>query len=310
MEVEIDSQLSERLLGRIGAFHLSQRVLREKDTYRDPYRHRDLEEIFPVAVLLEKLLKILLLWKRGVGNAADIGVSENMVAIDALPDSFEGFRILHLSDMHFAETPGHAENLFSRLEHLDYDLCVLTGDYSPGFVATPALQSSMQQLRDIIATDIYAVLGNHDSIFMVPWMEDLGITILLNESALVGRGGEEIVIAGVDDYHRFRLSNLEKATSGTLGKIVVLLNHSPEQYRQAAYAGVDLYLTGHTHGGQICLPNGFAPKLNIECGRAVGQGVWWYKDMKGYTSRGTGTSLVNVRFNCPPEIVIHELTRA
>jgi hypothetical protein len=145
-------------------------------------------------------------------------------------------------------------------------------------------------------------------------MEDLGVRFLINESHKIEKSGETITIAGVDDYHRFRLSNLEKALSGIAlsgieREVIVLLNHSPEQYRQAAYAGVDLYLAGHTHGGQICLPNGFAPKLNIECGRQVGKGRWRFKNMQGYTSRGVGASLVPVRFNCPPEVVVHVLEK-
>jgi len=131
--------------------------------------------------------------------------------------------------------------------------------------------------------------------------------VLLNESQPIMRGSSSIILAGVDDYHRFRLADLEKALAGCEGEMVLLLNHSPEQYRQAAYADVDLYLAGHTHGGQICLPNGLALKLNIECGPQVGKGRWRFKQMQGYTSRGVGTAMVNARFYCPPEIVIHEL---
>ncbi len=169
------------------------------------------------------------------------------------------------------------------------------------------LDVEIQRLKQLIDTEIFAILGNHDSIFMVPLMENIGISVLLNEAQPIRRGSSSIMLAGVDDYHRFRLADLEKALAGCEGETVLLLNHSPEQYRQAAYAEVDLYLAGHTHGGQICLPNGFAPKLNIECGRQVGKGRWRFKQMQGYTSRGIGTAMVNARFCCPPEIVIHEL---
>ncbi len=307
LESTLDPELVSRFGDRMGIYHLSQRVLRETETFRDPYRHRDLEEVLPVASILKMLLRLLRLWSRGAANSLAFEINENVVYLKRLPEAFAGFRVLHLTDLHLGSNAELVPMLLRALDGLEYDLCIFTGDYSLGYSDSPGLKPLMQQLRQAINTDILAVLGNHDSIFMVPWMEDLGIRVLLNESVTIDRASSSLVIAGVVDYHRFRLSNLEKALAGTEGKLILLLNHSPEQYRQAAYAGVDLYLAGHTHGGQICLPNGFAPKLNIECGRQVGKGTWQFKQMQGYTSRGVGTALVNVRFNCPPEIVIHEL---
>ncbi len=307
LESALDPELVNRFKDRIGLYHLSQRVLRETETFRDPFRHRDLEDFLPVDIILEWLLRLLRLKSRGVANSLAFEITENVVYFERLPEAFTGFRLLHLTDLHLGGNTALVPTLLLALDGLEYDLCIFTGDYSLDYSDSPALKPAMQQLRDAISTDILAVLGNHDSIFMVPWMEDMGIRVLLNESVSIKRASSSIVISGVDDYHRFRLSNLEKALAGTAGKLVLLLNHSPEQYRHAAYAGVDLYLAGHTHGGQICLPNGFAPKLNIECGRQVGKGSWQFKQMQGYTSRGVGTALVNVRFNCPPEIVIHEL---
>jgi len=308
--IVLDPDLVERLEARIGLFHLSQRVLRETETYPDSFRHREIEEIFPVAACLEFGLRLFGLWGRGRSNTARFQTTENTVCIANLPDVFEGFRILQLSDLHFVDEPDSLPELLKVLEDIEYDLCVLTGDYSPGFTESPGLKSKMAQLQRSIRTETVAILGNHDSIFMVPWMEDLGIRFLLNESCQIDKSGDSITIVGVDDYHRFRLSNLEKALSNVHSDVIILLEHSPEQYRQAAYAGVDLYLAGHTHGGQICFPNGFAPKLNIECGRQVGKGSWRFKDMQGYTSRGVGASLVPVRFNCPPEVVVHLLKKA
>ena len=142
---------------------------------------------------------------------------------------------------------------------------------------------------------------------MVPWMEDMGYRVLLNESMILTRDAGEIDLVGVDDYHYIRCSDIEKAMRDTRSDFVLMLNHSPEQFRQAAYAGVDLYLCGHTHGGQVCLPGGAPLSLNLHCTRKVGAGSWRFRDMHGYTSRGVGTSVAHLRFNCPPEIVIHEL---
>ncbi len=304
------TQTAEKQLeDRIGRFHYIQRVRRERETSRDPYRRREIEEFLPVAALLKAGLKLLGLWQRGVSNADKFETTDNIVLIKDLPEAFVGFRILHLSDFHFRSDIGVSPGLLALLKSSTYDICVMTGDYSPGFSDRACLRTMMAEVMDTITVETFAVLGNHDSITMVPWMEKLGIRLLLNESFDLKSGCQTIKIVGVDDYHRFRLSNLEKALKDTDGAVTILLAHTPEQYRQAAYGDVDLYLAGHTHGGQVCLPNGFAPKMNINCHHGVGKGCWQFNQMQGYTSRGVGTSLVHVRFNCPPEVVIHELHR-
>ena len=87
----------------------------------------------------------------------------------------------------------------------------------------------------------------------------------------------------------------------------ILLSHSPEPYQRAAHAGFDLMLSGHTHGGQICLPGGVALMTNADCPRRFCKGAWHYHAMQGYTSVGSGSSVVGVRFNCPPAITLHHL---
>ncbi len=295
------------LIKRMGEYHLNQRIRREGEKQPDPYRRRHIEEILPVASILKGTLKVLQLWPRGVANTSRFEISENKVELQELPIGFEGYTILQLSDLHLRGRGEHLDALLKAIESLEYDLVVLTGDYSPGFADSTELKAAMTDLRSVLKTEVYAILGNHDSIEMVPWLAKLDIAVLLNEGATISHAGDEIYLAGVDDYHRFRLSNIERALSGRGRRMTVLLNHSPEQYRQAAYADVQLYLAGHTHGGQICLPNGFAPKMNIECSRRVGSGAWQFDTMIGYTSRGVGASLVNVRFNCPPELVLHKL---
>ena len=85
---------------------------------------------------------------------------------------------------------------------------------------------------------------------------------------------------------------------------------APEIYRQAAHAGFDLILSGHTHGGQICLPGGIPILLEADVPRALGAGSWRHRRMVGYTSVGTGSSVVPVRFNNRPEITLHRLVGA
>ena len=155
---------------------------------------------------------------------------------------------------------------------------------------------------------MYGVLGNHDSIQMVPDLEAMGISMLLNESIEIEHRGAVIYLAGIDDAHYFRVDNIEKAAQGIPhGEVSILLSHTPEIYRQAAHAGFNLMLCGHTHGDQICMPGGYPITLDSRCPRYMGSGPWEYHDMIAYTSAGAGTSIVSVRLNCPPEVTLHRL---
>jgi uncharacterized protein len=155
---------------------------------------------------------------------------------------------------------------------------------------------------------IYGVLGNHDSIRMVPALEEMGIRMLLNEAETLERGDQRIHLAGIDDAHYYRVDNIEKAVSQLpADEFSILLSHTPEIYRQAAHADFDLLLSGHTHGGQICLPGAIPITLDSVLPRRMGSGLWKYHDMVGYTSVGVGSSIIPVRINCPPEITLHHL---
>ena len=152
------------------------------------------------------------------------------------------------------------------------------------------------------------MLGNHDTICMVPGLEAMGIRMLLNESDAIERGGERLYFGGIDDAHFYGMDNIEKAASAIpRDKFSILISHTPEVYRQAAYSGFNLLLSGHTHGGQICLPGGIPITLDSVLPRSMGAGAWKYDDMIGYTSVGAGSSVVPVRFNWPPEITLHHL---
>ena len=154
------------------------------------------------------------------------------------------------------------------------------------------------------------MLGNHDTIRMVPALEAMGIRILLNECEAITRDDQRIFLAGVDDAHFYRMDNIEKAALPIPGGgFSILLSHTPEIYRQAAHAHFRLMLSGHTHGGQICLPGSIPITLESALPRWMGAGAWQYNDMAGYTSVGAGSSVVPVRLNCPPEITLHCLRR-
>ncbi|GMQ90440.1 MAG: hypothetical protein BMS9Abin10_0818 [Gammaproteobacteria bacterium] len=267
------------------------------------------ENWLPLRRVLRAALRLSLLDGRGRRNALNVQITENEFAVRGLPKRFDGLRILHLSDLHLdmrAELPAV---LSERVAGLAYDLCVLTGDlrFDTRGSCERAL-AGMTQLRQRLADPVYGVLGNHDSITMVPMLEDMGIRMLLNESAAVSRGGEVIYLAGVDDPHYFQTHDLDAARRGIPGDAVsILLAHTPEVYRDAADAGFDVMFCGHTHGGQIRLPGNIPIILNAKCPRKYGAGPWRHRQLQGYTSVGAGSTIVAVRLNCLPEITLHRL---
>jgi uncharacterized protein len=270
-----------------------------------------LKNLSLMQVMIGAALRVTATYWRGQANARDVQVRRNVVRRSNLPSAFDGFTILHLSDLH-SDLSGPAMQRTAELAHdLAYDLCVLTGDYRGRTHGDwrPCLEG-VARLCDALRGGIYAVLGNHDSIAMVPDLEALGIRMLLNECIAIDRGGALIYPAGVDDAHFYRADNIEEAAAEIpQGYVSVLLSHTPEIYRQAAQSGFALMLTGHTHGGQICLPGGIPILLEADLPRAFGSGAWRHAGMAGYTSVGAGSSVVPVRFNNRPEITLHELVR-
>ena len=304
-----------RLETRMGPLHAQLRLGMEREheaqAFGQGLSFLHLENMPVMQTLIELALRLTGTYRRGLANAGKVQLRRNTVRLARLPEAFHGFTILHLSDLH-ADMSGPAMRRAAELAHgLEYDLCVLTGDYRGRTRGDcrPCLEA-VAELRQALGRDVYAVLGNHDSITMVPALEALGIQVLLNECVALERGNAAIYLAGVDDAHYFRADNIEKAAA-TIPRdcASVLLSHTPEIYRQAAHAGFDLMLSGHTHGGQICLPGGFPIVLEADLPRALAAGPWRHAGMAGYTSVGAGSSVVPARFNNRPEVTLHRLAR-
>jgi predicted MPP superfamily phosphohydrolase len=259
--------------------------------------------------LIKYCLKLSGFYNRGVRNARNIQLRHNDFYVPGLPASFENYTLLHLSDLHVDMDLEATRAMAARIRDLDYDLCVLTGDYRARTSGPyDNMLEAMHLITETLRAPTYGVLGNHDSIRMLPGLESQGISMLMNESVVIERGGERIALAGVDDAHYFQVDNLEKAAEAIPDDTVsILLSHTPEIYRHANYAQFDIMLSGHTHGGQICLPGGIPITLDSRCPRRMGSGQWRYRDMLGYTSVGAGTSMVNVRLNCLPEVTLHRM---
>lgn len=308
-----DAALLAALDARLGRVHARQRLGIEDETNRQVLgggrNLLHLEHSGLAAAVIRGVLRLTGLYGRGRRNALAIEVREHEVVLPRLPATFDGLRVLHLSDLHVDMNAEVVPAIAEAVRDLDYDLCVLTGDYrarTHGEVAGAI--AGMERLRAQLRDPVYAVLGNHDSIRMIPAFEAMGIRMLLNEAVFLERGADRLHLAGVDDAHFFRVDNLEKAAAGLPeGGPAILLSHTPEIWRQAAHAGFDLFLCGHTHGGQICLPGGTPLILEAAIPRRLGRGAWRHGAMAGYTSRGAGTSVVDVRFNCAGEVTLHRL---
>lgn len=143
---------------------------------------------------------------------------------------------------------------------------------------------------------------------MVPPLEAAGLTFLLNENTAIERDGHRLWIAGIDDADHYRTHLPDRARAGIADDAcTILLSHSPECFRESAAAGFALQLSGHTHGGQICLPGGTAIIRKSSVPGWMISGRWKYQDLIGYTSPGTGSCTAAARLNCPPEITVHVL---
>ncbi len=302
-----------KLEERLGPLHARQRlgieVDHEAQVFGQGLNFFHPENWYATPSLIRVALKITGLYGRACRNAAQVQVRHNDLAFKALPPRFDGFTLLHISDPHAEMNEGAMRRAAELLPGLQYDVCVLTGDFrGPSYGPYDAALRGMAELRASIRGQVYGVLGNHDTIRMVPGLEAMGVRMLLNECETISREGQQICLAGIDDAHFFRADNFDKATSGIPSNaFAILLSHTPEIYRQAAHAGFALALCGHTHGGQICLPGGTPITLDSVLPRRLGAGAWTYNRMAGYTSVGLGSSIVTARLNCPPEITLHHL---
>jgi predicted MPP superfamily phosphohydrolase len=311
----IDRGVLEKLEGRLGPLHARQRLgienEREGRIFGQGINFFHPENWYLSPTVIRTALIATGLYWRARKNAEDIQIRRHDIRSPEVPASFDGFTILHLSDLHADMNDGAMRRLIELLPTVSYDLCVLTGDYrAKTFGPYQAALDGLARVRAHLGGPIYGVLGNHDTVRMVPRLEEIGIRMLLNESEAIEREGEEIHLVGIDDAHYYRVDNIEKAAERvSASEFTILLSHTPEIYRQAAHAGFKLLLSGHTHGGQICLPGAIPIFLDSVLPRRLAAGAWRYHNMIGYTSVGVGSCILPVRLNCPPEITLHRLVR-
>ena len=258
-------------------------------------------------------LRLIGLYERGVRNARDIQIRRLEFEFDSLPQAFDGFRLLQLTDLHADFLPEIMARALDLCADLPADLCVLTGDFrrrvrGPYAQILPAMGTLAGRLSP--SHGIYAVLGNHDCADMVEAFEALGITVLVNETRSITKDDGALHLTGTDDVHYYFSEAARSALRETPAGFKIALIHSAELADAAAEAGFQLYLAGHTHGGQICLPGG-RPIITHMCRlRPYASGLWRHGTMQGYTSSGLGVSALPVRFNSRGEVSLITLRAA
>ena len=263
-------------------------------------------------VLFKIFLKITGLYNRGIANAKNIQVTELQVTIKDLPDTFEGFRILHLSDLHIDAIPDFEDIVIEKTAPLKYDLCVMTGDYRKNTTGSyKNILPAMQKLLSAINAPygIVATLGNHDTYRMIDNAEQMGVRMLINETITVEKEGQKIFITGTDDTFYYYSDEAVYVLEQPIDGVKIALSHTSELHDVAANNGYCLYLCGHTHAGQICLPGGIPLIAHQKDGKKFIKGLWQDNGMTGYTSSGVGVSGIPMRFNTTGEIVLITLTK-
>lgn len=237
-------------------------------------------------------------------------VKEQQVYIKNLPASFEGFRIVQISDLHGKMYPD--KELIKRLNQLKPDLLVITGDIFDENEEVP-LSYAGQILGGLTARHgIYYVYGNNDEYLrkedIKETLKKINIHVLDNEKTEIQMNGQKIELIGVDYTHSSSEVDLTSIVDDTGNAPKILLAHRPEIIKYALNAGIDLVLVGHTHGNQVNVA--YMPKfINVlkKGYEKYSSGLFELGTTQMYVNRGLGTSDIPVRFLSRPEITVLNL---
>ena len=267
-----------------------------------------------VSVLIILAIGIWILWSN-----TTLEVNEYEIVSDRIPQGFDGFRIAQVSDLHNAEFGEGNSKLIGLLSQTEPDIIVLTGDLIDSRQTNIKIALAFAQEAMKIAP-VYFVSGNHEA--RVSEYEDLkiglveaGVIVLENQKVEITREGESITLMGIDDpsfqesYLFGDAEGVAKQTIETLQResdgYTVLLSHRPELFELYVETGMDLVFSGHAHGGQFRLPfigglvapnQGFFPEYDA--------GLFSEENTTMIVSRGVGNSIVPLRFNNRPEIIV------
>lgn len=268
------------------------------------------------ACIVLVLLTVWTVW----GNTA-LEVNAYTVVSNRLPKSFSGFRIAQVSDLHNTQMGDGNERLLAMLRETEPDIIVITGDMVDSYHTD--IDIALRFAEDAVKiAPCYYVTGNHEARLseygdLKAGLESAGMIVLENERIELERNGETIALIGVDDpsfQTDYLMGDSANVMSSALKVLTgndtytILLSHRPELFDTYAASGVDLVFSGHAHGGQFRLPligglaapnQGLFPKYD--------SGLYTQGDTNMLVSRGIGNSIIPIRFNNPPEIIVAEL---
>ena len=242
-------------------------------------------------------------------EANSLSLERVAITLDRLPPRLDGFKIVQLSDTHHSPFTGlelirRAVKIANRLRP---DIFLLTGDYvshEREYIAPVAAELGKLKAK----YGVYACLGNHDHWTDADLVTHLfrgeGINMLINEGLRIEARGASFWLAGVDDYMVGK-TDVPAAMKGSYpDELKILLAHNPIIFREAARLGIDLTLSGHTHGGQVKVRD---DSKRLFPQRRLKAGLYYRKNSQIYITRGIGTVVLPVRYQCPPEISLLEL---
>lgn len=260
-------------------------------------------------------------------------VSKYTIESDRLPKRFDGYRIVQISDLHNAKFGKNNKNLVKRIKKEKPDMIAITGDFVDGF--NPKIDNALKFAEELIKiAPCYYVSGNHEVLLaedvysdFVSKMKELGVVVLENDLAMLEKNGEKIQIIGFadqrfwgenpgDDVDGFSADNMmdsdygyiESNTKVNSDLYTIALEHRPTFLNYFAKKKTDLVLSGHAHGGQFRIPfiggvvapdQGFFPKYY--------EGKYTKDNTTMIVSTGLGNSVIPVRVNNRPELVVIEL---
>ena len=266
------------------------------------------------------VLVVLVIWIAW-GNTA-LELNTYTVSSAKLPQSFDGYRIAHVSDLHNAEMGKNNEKLSTMLRDADPDMIAITGDLVDS--RNTDIEVALQFVREAVKiAPCYYVTGNHEARIseydeLKEAMEAAGVTVLKDAQTEISLTGEFITLIGVNDpsYQTDYLFGDAKTVMNTKleelhteqDRFTILLSHRPELFDTYADHSIDLVLSGHAHGGQFRLPfigglvapnQGLFPEYDA--------GIYTEGNTNMLVSRGIGNSILPFRINNRPEVILIEL---
>ncbi len=234
------------------------------------------------------------------------------IPVTNLPNNFHGFKIVHLTDIHYGPLVSldFVKEIVKKANTIGGDIIACTGDYVHEKNSTKQIDTVWPILSQLKATHgVYSVLGNHDHWADFDkshyWAQKSGQD-LRHKSKKISKNGEEIWIGGAGDYFEDSIGIDNAFRNVPQEKCKIVLAHNPDTADQYFTTAIDLFLSGHTHGGQVNIPFVGAPILPVR-NKKYSHGYIQTSRTGVFISRGIGWTIIPVRFNCYPEIAVLNL---